>query len=284
MSNDLAVNDQQLLAYHELKSAMAQFSQSPNNLDKRQRKQIKQTAKRSLELENMILSSSLAQGVMIPPHSLQKSLAEIEERYENSDDFVKDLKSIGLTPDALQEAVSRELWVEVVLERVSSQVKGVNDEEVSTFYAGNIDKFTQPEKRKTRHILVTVNSDYTENTPEAVEKRLGDMLIAAREGADFAKLAAENSECPTAMNGGEVGLVPRGHLYPEIDEILFKLEEGEIGGPVKTEIGYHIVLCEKVYSESIVPLDEAHEKIVQYLTGKKKALVQKQWLSTLGAR
>ena len=56
----------------------------------------------------------------------------------------------------------------------------------------------------------------------------------------FAELALKHSECPTALQGGVLGIVPRGKLYPELDAVLFSIKAGEVSEIVESEIGFHL--------------------------------------------
>jgi peptidyl-prolyl cis-trans isomerase C len=60
-------------------------------------------------------------------------------------------------------------------------------------------------------------------------------------GADFAKLARENSSCPSRMRGGDLGTFRQGDMAREFDEVAFSGEINKILGPVKTEFGYHLI-------------------------------------------
>jgi len=61
----------------------------------------------------------------------------------------------------------------------------------------------------------------------------------------FADLALKHSECPTALQGGVLGIVPRGKLYPELDAVLFSLKVGAVSDIVESEIGFHLLLCKQ---------------------------------------
>jgi foldase protein PrsA len=62
------------------------------------------------------------------------------------------------------------------------------------------------------------------------------------QGVDFAKLARENSiDTGSGMNGGDLGWFGRGQMVAEFENAAFSQEIGEIGKPVQTQFGYHIV-------------------------------------------
>lgn len=86
-------------------------------------------------------------------------------------------------------------------------------------------------------------------------------------GADFAKLAQENSTDPSAKgNGGDLGFFKKGDMLPEFSDAAFALKPGEITQtPVKTRFGYHVI---KLIARRTAPppsLDQVHDQIRQSL-------------------
>jgi peptidyl-prolyl cis-trans isomerase SurA len=77
---------------------------------------------------------------------------------------------------------------------------------------------------------------------EKVKQRLRGFIKEVREGEDFATLAVLYSDDPgSAPKGGDLGMVPRGTMVGEFDEVAFQLSDGEISGVFETEFGYHIM-------------------------------------------
>ena len=68
------------------------------------------------------------------------------------------------------------------------------------------------------------------------------LLKEVRGGADFAKLAKENSDDPgSGAQGGDLGWFKRGRMVEEFDQAAFSLKPKEIGDVVKSQFGYHII-------------------------------------------
>lgn len=61
------------------------------------------------------------------------------------------------------------------------------------------------------------------------------------EGADFAELAKEKSEGPSAKKGGDLGFFGRNEMVKPFERAAFDLEVGEISDPVKTQFGWHVI-------------------------------------------
>jgi parvulin-like peptidyl-prolyl isomerase len=82
-------------------------------------------------------------------------------------------------------------------------------------------------------------------------KKAAELLAQIKGGADFAKLAKENSDDPgSGAKGGDLGTFGRGTMAPPFEEAAFALEPGQVSDLVKTNFGYHIIkLVEKSQTE-----------------------------------
>lgn len=78
---------------------------------------------------------------------------------------------------------------------------------------------------------------------ERVRKRLRDFKEEVESGSeDFETLAVLYSDDPgSSAKGGQLGMQSRGTWVPEFDEVAFKLKDGEISDPFKTDYGYHMM-------------------------------------------
>ncbi len=114
-----------------------------------------------------------------------------------------------------------------------------------------------------RHILVE-----TEVEADAVYERL-------QHGEDFATVARQVSkDTGSAARGGDLDWQPRSFFVKEFADAAFSQEIGEIGQPVKTEFGYHII---QVIAREELPLSASQYEQAKdtafndWLTAEKEA-------------
>jgi len=76
----------------------------------------------------------------------------------------------------------------------------------------------------------------------ATQELANQLYEQANGGADFSALARANStDTMTAPTGGQLGWFTALEVEPEFAEAAFALEPGQIGQPVQTQFGWHII-------------------------------------------
>ena len=99
---------------------------------------------------------------------------------------------------------------------------------------------------KASHILIAYEGAERANpaitrTKEEAEKKAKELLSDAKKsGTVFAELARDNSDGPSAPQGGDLGFFQEGIMTPKFNDFAFNNAEGFIG-LVETEFGFHIV-------------------------------------------
>ncbi len=271
--------------YHLLRNALDSFQKNLTQLDSKEFQRVRLRADRSFDLENLALQSPEAAQVIVPEDQIDAAVQEIAERYPNDEDFTIDLSQNGLTPETLRQALRRELLFDSVLRKVGASGLLVSDIDIQLYYELNKERFTRPETRMARHILITINDDYPENRRDTAWQRIQKVAAQATGNVkQFAKLARQYSECPTAMEGGKLGNVPVGQLYPELDAVLFALPAGAVSVPIESSLGFHVLLCEQIFPAQQISLTKAKPQIRSLLEERSQRNCQKAWLKQLEAR
>lgn len=109
-----------------------------------------------------------------------------------------------------------------------------------------------------RHILVATEAD-----AQAVLKRL-------KSGEDFAKVAKEMSKDP-GSEGGDLGWFTKERMVPAFADAAFKLKEGELSDPVKTQFGWHIIQVEGKRQKTFPPFEQVKDQILRYAMQKAQS-------------
>jgi parvulin-like peptidyl-prolyl isomerase len=92
-----------------------------------------------------------------------------------------------------------------------------------------------------------------------------------KSGEAFPDVARSLSEDGTAAGGGALGWVPRGVMIPEIETVLFSLEQGKISGIIETAMGLNLLKVTAKRPTGRMSLEEARTGIAEILKQQKTA-------------
>lgn len=138
----------------------------------------------------------------------------------------------------------------------------IAEKEISDFYELNQESFKNPKQIKARHILLKVSPDASESEKTETKEKALSLLKRLKDGEDFAALAKKYSQDPAASKGGDLGYFTRGQMVKPFEELAFSLKKGELGGPVKTQFGWHIIRVDDIKDATIKTFSEVRNQIV----------------------
>jgi len=270
------------VAYLVLKAAQKLYGKGPSALQPDESERVQQMAQRQHELEALVLAAPEARGVVVPPSTLEAAMQEVHGRFANEDEFVDVLVSNGLDEASFAIALERDMKVEAILEKVATQAARISDMDVELYYQYHPEQFRRPETRQVRHILITINESIAENTRSEARRRIEEIAVRlAKEPQRFEEQALKHSECPTALDGGRLGDLPRGKLFPELEQALFGLQAGEVSGVLESELGFHVLRCDAITAAGVLGYDQARQHIRKLMEKKRKRTCQQVWLKCL---
>ncbi|MCX9154638.1 nitrogen fixation protein NifM [Niveibacterium sp. 24ML] len=268
--------------YLTIKHAQALFEMAPESLSAEQRQRVDEIVARQRAIEQRVLASPEAQQVRVTEATIDAGVAEVMSRFSTEADFVCTLAAQGLTLATLREELARDIKVEAVLEAVSASLPAVTRQDVEIFYRLHADRFQTPERRTVRHILITINDTLSGNDRSAARARIDQIrATCSKDPEQFANQALRHSECPTAMQGGLLGPVPRGQLFPTLDAALFTMRVGELSAVLESPMGFHILRCDHIHPGGRIPLAKVQDKIHAQIQGTRRANHQRAWLKQL---
>ena len=210
------------------------------------------------------------QNIVASENEAKLEIDKMKKRIPEGMTLEAALKTSGMTVEELYENINFSLRVNKLLE---SQIKAdltPSDEEIKKYYADNKKKFDTPETVHARHILIKVDDKDEEKTKGEKKAKIEALRKQLLEGADFEKLAKDNSDCPSAKKGGDLGTFPRGRMVKPFEEAAFTQKTNEIGPVVQTKFGYHIIQTLEHNQAKQKPLDEVKTNISEILENQKK--------------
>lgn len=189
--------------------------------------------------------------------TLQVSESEVNSRVEQQiaaavrqsggeTEFTRMLRErMSLSLSQYRTRMARQVREQMLKQRLQEAHVGRTEptrEEVLKFYAEYKDSLpVLPDQVKVSQIILRVKA-----TPEREAKAKAEaeaLIERLRKGESFEKLAAENSEDPSAAaNGGDIGFFKRGELDPAYERAALALETGRYTqAPVRSRFGWHVI-------------------------------------------
>jgi nitrogen fixation protein NifM len=254
------------------------FELNPEFLSLEQQLAVDAQVAQILKVHQAILSSDEAQQVSVTDDEINVALADLQEKFESHSAFIESLHKQGLSEVGFRAVIAEELRCERVLESISQAIPPLDQEQAKSYFEAHRLAFSQARTWEMSQILITVNDDFPENRREQAYQRISEIknkLVTE----DFALLALQYSECPSAVEQGYLGWCEEGKLFPEISRQLYTLAPNQLSEPIATEIGYHLVKYHAQREARVATFEEAWPYLQQKHANRAKQFLQKQWLS-----
>lgn len=194
----------------------------------------------------------------------------------------------GQSGESVLDNLSRD-YQDRLVEGIAAQVvlqqalvsAGTSDEALRRLYDAGQGANAQ-EQACVSHILVVAGAADGTSTPtdaeyEAALETIQGLEADIEDGADFAAVARESSEDPgSASQGGDLGCAPQGAYVEGFDEAVWSQPVGEVGPPVKSVYGYHLVL---VRSRGVPSFEDVRDQLARSVEQNPTALIEAELVS-----
>jgi peptidyl-prolyl cis-trans isomerase C len=151
------------------------------------------------------------------------------------------LSTSGIARSELNQLIGKDLTIRKFLESTIFQPMAIPDSVAMAYYFQNPNDFISPDSLRARHIIIRAAQTDTEADKEAKRETLRKLSEQVKAGEDFAELAKEYSEGPSAPRGGDLGYFTHRDMVPTFSNVAFALQPGQVSGVVETRFGYHII-------------------------------------------
>ena len=238
----------------------------PPDRVKEARQKILSEVVRQFIMRTLLVQECDRAGIAVTAEDEAKAYASIATNLPPGTTVEQIMKESPIGEKRMREEVTTGLRINKLLAKRFTNQFDVADAEVDEFIAKNKERMTIPENVQARHILLATSTNDAEATrTEKKQKaeKIREQLVA---GGDFAKLAMENSDCPSKEKGGDLGKFGRGQMVKPFEDAAFGQEVNAIGPVVETQFGYHIIQVTEHKQAGEVPRSD----IVNMLKGRKQ--------------
>jgi peptidyl-prolyl cis-trans isomerase C len=192
----------------------------------------------------LIYSEAQKLGLAATAEEIDAEIARLRSRYPSEEAYLQNLAQQGVSEakvrQDIQEQISLQNFVNV---QVRASIK-IPEDELRSYFDTNADSIPSVQEGvRTRHLLVSLARDASEEEELAARESIQGLLARARNGEDFAQLVRENSHDETAEQGGDLPWLGRGQTLPEFEAAAFALQPGQLSDVVRTDAGFHIIEC-----------------------------------------
>lgn len=204
--------------------------------------QLEEQYRRGLKdlLQSLIDTQLLVQkadelGINVEPHINEYLIDLAKQNNVPPSQIDEMLQKMGFDPDQARQLLRVRFLREAVIGReVYPKIfQNIFDKDVEAYYKEHLDQYTEPAAVKLSEIFIKIGG----RTPAQAEHLVRQVVEQLKAGADFASLAKQYSDGPSASQGGDLGwfnLDPR----PELGEAQRKAIEGKQVGQVTDPIQF----------------------------------------------
>lgn len=208
---------------------------------------------------------------------------------QSAEKFQQEMQKAGVTEESLRDTIKKRLAAEKLVDKITSKIEPVTDNDIQSFYNSNPDAFKNKRGAQLATIVIdptdSGNDDKTKNDIE-VQQRLKEISERLNR-TDFATLAREYSEDPqTRYQGGDWRYFTEDEMKQAFgqdfaDFVMNEMQNGDIvPRPIPFEGKILIVkLQEKKEKDEDQTLETpgVREKITKFLIDSRKQLLSQSY-------
>lgn len=214
--------------------------------------------------ERLIVQAALDEGLKVTDSEVAPRVDEeidsLKGRFASVREFDAQMRREGMTIEDLRIRIGQRLKDQYAYfkmigrrQRQLDTTVEVSDDEVKAYYDKHRadPEWQTPPMIRARHMLFAVDADLKGGERKAAlaeaRKKLAAAEAALKRGEKFAEVAGSLSEDgATKDSGGDLGTFARGSYHEALEKAAFGLKAGEVGKPVETPAGLHLIMVEEL--------------------------------------
>ncbi len=205
----------------------------------------------------------------------------------SDEEFLSMLRAQGLTLPVIRRQIERQIMAD---EYVRSAIKEKGRQplfaDIRAYYEQHPDEFKSADRVKWLDIFISFNKHPTPQAALAHAEQVRAQAVPSKSGpaVEFVELVKQYDNGLAAGAGGVGVGSKRGEIQPpDVEPVVWSLRPGEVGGPIATPTGYHVVkVVEREYAGvrtfDVKVQNQVREKLLkQYREAEYQKLIEELW-------
>jgi peptidylprolyl isomerase len=161
-----------------------------------------------------------------------------------------------------------------------------SEEEIKQFYESNKAQLLAPAQFQLAQIFLPAAEGGDKSKAEEAKKKIGELSAKlGKSGADFAKLAKENSaHKESSEKGGDLGWVSEEQMVPEIRRAVAGMNKGDVSPPIKSAAGWHLIKLLDKKAAATRPLADIRPNLIVAMRNRKSQDLERAYVEALSIK
>ncbi len=203
---------------------------------------LKKQVLEQLILDRLQLQLAEGTGIRVDDETLNRQIADIARQNQLSlREFRDILQRDGYDFAAFREEIRNELIKSRVQQRQVQDRVQITERDIDNFIATQAKQGSNIPEYRVGHILIAVPDGASPEQLAEAKQRAEDIVERLRDGANFGRIAAAESDGRQALEGGDLGWRKAGALPTMFEKVVPELEKGEISEIIRSSSGFHVL-------------------------------------------
>ena len=261
--NGAILTDHDLL--REMLNVFPYAKQHGGTFPKDSEAQIRQTALKNIEFEELAYQAALKKGMAVPPEKLAKAMKEFKRQFDTEaeyQEFVK-VEQKG-SEQELRNNVKRAMLIDQYLKIEIENKSKLSDAQVRAIYDKNPDHFRKPDSVWLQTITIAYGQAPTSAEKQAARKKAEDALKQAKATKNyegFGTLAEQVSTDDWHVMMGDHKWLHRGRMPEAVEKVVFTLQANQISDIIDTGDSFCIARVNGREDAHLVKFEEVKDRL-----------------------
>jgi len=236
---------------------------------------------RDLIDQQLLIQRAKDEGVSVETDVI-KRLDDVRKQngLASLDDLEKAVEGQGLSWEDYKTQIRNSLLTQEIIHKEMGSRIVIGHDEVKQYYDAHQKDFVKPEQVELAEIFLDTQGKNPQEI-EAIEHKAEDYRNRVIKGEEFSEIAKRYSEGSTKDKGGVLGTFERGQLSKQLEDIVFKMEKGQITDVIQTKTGFEILKVIDHFQTGLQPVEKVENEIMNRIYLQKMQPQLREYLAQL---